>query len=430
MASFAFCDVAKGKQARRESLIPSAWRAKEEQVAQCKASGRKDWALHLPDVVLSPEERQITVTTAPQLLQHMWGGVQPRWSARQVAEAYCKRAVLAHQVTNCLTEICFQEALQRAEELDADYARTGRQAGPLAGIPISIKDNFNIKGLDSTLGFVCWANQPAESESLLIRILREQGAVLYCKTNVPTAMMIPETLNNTWGRTANPLNLQCSSGGSSGGESALITMRGSPLGVGTDIGGSIRIPGSLCGLYTIKPSLGRFPTYAARSAMAGQEAVNSINGPMSTDLDSLNLFAEAVVGWKPWRLDPKCVPIPWTPVDLPKTGLVFGLLLDDGCVHPEPPVIRALLHTKKQLEAAGHMVIEWTVKDDVFALCKRILEEFFAMDGRDAILQLAKDGNEHERWVPGLPKPTSSKTVSESWQVQAVSRTFFNRFEL
>lgn len=92
-------------------------------------------------------------------------------------------------------------------------------------------------------------------------------------------MMIPETLNNTWGRTLNPLNLECTPGGSSGGEGALVKMRGSVVGVGTDIGGSIRIPGSLCALFSLKPSLGRFPTFGARSAMPGQEAVHSINGP-------------------------------------------------------------------------------------------------------------------------------------------------------
>jgi amidase len=86
------------------------------------------------------------------------------------------------------------------------------------------------------VGFVSWVNQPAVYNSTLVDILQDAGAVLYVKTNVPTAMMIAETVNNVFGRTLNPLNRSLTSGGSSGGESALIAFSGSPLGVGTDIG--------------------------------------------------------------------------------------------------------------------------------------------------------------------------------------------------
>ena len=114
--------------------------------------------------------------------------------------------------------------------------QTGSPIGPLHGLPISLKDNFKIKGKDSTLGFVAWVNEPETSDSVLVDVLRKAGAVLYVKTNVPTAMMIAESVNNTFGRTVNPLNRKLTSGGSSGGESALIAFGGSLLGVGTDIG--------------------------------------------------------------------------------------------------------------------------------------------------------------------------------------------------
>lgn len=91
-------------------------------------------------------------------------------------------------------------------------------------------------GVDSTVGFVSWVGHPASYNATLVDILQDAGAVLYVKTNVPTAMMIAETVNNVFGRTLNPRNRKLTSGGSSGGESALITFGGSPLGVGTDIG--------------------------------------------------------------------------------------------------------------------------------------------------------------------------------------------------
>lgn len=128
--------------------------------------------------------------------------------------------------TNCLTEIFFTEALATAKKIDAEYAATGKAIGPLHGLPVSLKDNFNVKGLDTTVGFIAWANEPQQAESEMTKIMRESGAVLFCKTNVPTAMMIAESYNNVWGYTTNPYNRKTSAGGSSGGEGALLALKG------------------------------------------------------------------------------------------------------------------------------------------------------------------------------------------------------------
>ena len=183
-------------------------------------------------------------------------------------------------------------------------------------------------------------------------------------------MMMPETYNNVFGYTTNPYNTRLSSGGSSGGESSLLALRGeltwatsltagTPLGVGSDIGGSVRIPASFTGLYALKPSFGRFSTYGARSGLPGQEAVRSINGPMSADIKSLELFAKAIVDSEGWLSDPNIVPIPWRTISLPEK-LCFGILVDDGVVKPLPPVQKAMERTRRAIEAAGHTVIEYT----------------------------------------------------------------------
>jgi len=153
--------------------------------------------------------------------------------------------------TNCLSDAFFDEAIETAKALDDYLDRTGKLVGPLHGLPISLKDNLEIKGKDSTVGFTSWVNKPAEYNATLVDMLEKLGAVRFCKTNVPTAMMIvyipfadqgegltgvqAESVNNVFGRTVNPLNRKTTSGGSSGGESALIAFGGSPLGVGTDI---------------------------------------------------------------------------------------------------------------------------------------------------------------------------------------------------
>jgi len=104
--------------------------------------------------------------------------------------------------TNCLTVTMFDDAIQRAKELDEHYKQTGKTVGPLHGLPISLKDNFNIVGKTSTTGFCAWADEPMQKDSTIVTMLRELGTVAYVKTNVPTAMMIAESVNNCYGRYA------------------------------------------------------------------------------------------------------------------------------------------------------------------------------------------------------------------------------------
>lgn len=102
--------------------------------------------------------------------------------------------------TNCLTVIMFDEGIAHAKKLDEYFARRGKTIGPLHGLPISLKDNFNVPGKPSSVGFCSWALEPVQEESTIVGVLRDLGAVAYVKTNVPTAMMIPETVNNCYGR--------------------------------------------------------------------------------------------------------------------------------------------------------------------------------------------------------------------------------------
>lgn len=155
----------------------------------------------------------------------------------EVTRAFCHRAAIAHQLTNCLTEIFFDEALQQAERLDTILRETGKTLGPLHGVPVSLKDHYNVKGHFTTAGYISFAKFPRKKkDGHVIEILRKAGAVFFCKTNNPQCMMVLETVSNIYGRTLNPQNTKLGPGGSSGGEGALLAMRGSPLGLGSDIG--------------------------------------------------------------------------------------------------------------------------------------------------------------------------------------------------
>ncbi|KAF2674562.1 amidase [Microthyrium microscopicum] len=357
-------------------------------------------------------ELEITGQTVEQLLNKLASGAL---SSLDVTKAFCKAASAAHQLTNCLSETMFESALKDAQELDEHYKQTGKLKGPFHGLPISLKDNFHYEGKDSTLGFVSLANTPALTNSPLVDLLKAAGAVLYVKTNVPTAMMIAESVNNLFGRTVNPLNRKLTSGGSSGGESALIAFRGSPTGVGSDIGGSLRIPAAMTGLVTLRPSYGRFPTIGTQSGLAGQEAVQSVNGPLAHTLQDVELYCKGVVGCKPWNLDPGMIPLEWRKVTSPKK-LKIGVLWDDGVVTPTPPITRALHETVKKLKAAGHEVVDWAPTGHGELVT--ILGKLFLADGGRSVEKLLAPVEEPIRPEMMAYKDASELGVHDMWQLQ------------
>lgn len=167
-----------------------------------------------------------------------------------------------------MLEIFFDQAIAEAKKLDAYLAANGKPLGPLHGVPVSLKDQFHVKGVETTMGYVGWTGtfqgkkgtgKERVFESELTKMLCNLGAVLFCKTSVPHTLMSGESINNIMGYVWNPKNRLLSAGGSSGGEGALVGLKGSPLGFGSDIGGSVRIPAGFCGLYGLRPSGGRVP---------------------------------------------------------------------------------------------------------------------------------------------------------------------------
>lgn len=308
-----------------------------------------------------------------------------KWTALEVAKAFCKASAFAQELTNCLTEVLYAEAEERAQYLDDYLARTGKTVGPFHGLPISLKDNFITSPHPSSIGLIAFANEPTTKDATLVEILRSLGAVFYCKSNVPVAMMMAETINNVWGETINPLHKKLSPGGSSGGECALLAFRASPLGVGTDIGGSIRIPAAWGHLYGLKPSFGRFPVSGQKPSIAGLEFILAVNGPMSRSLASLKLYCESVLSTNvaPWEIDHKCLPIPWRKDVIQPKGrkLRLGFIgAHDSLIHVHPPVMRALNETQKALEDAGHEIISWSPKLHEI-IYKNLIASFYDMGG-------------------------------------------------
>jgi amidase len=229
------------------------------------------------------------------------------------------------------------------------------------------------------------------------------------------------SVNNIFGRTSNPRNRELTTGGSSGGESALVTFRGSFIGVGTDIGGSIRHPCSFTGLYGLRPSHGRVSYQRAANTFLGQEAVRSCAGPLCRSPADIRLFMSTIASQKPWLYDPQAIPIPWRTEEeiLPKK-LCFGFGMGDGNVTPTPPLRRAMEMTKAALLAAGHEVVDYIPTEHPASA--EIINKMWSADGGEEIQRDTDASGEplHPRVESWLGHSAKAKpmTVFETWQNQ------------
>jgi len=340
---------------------------------EAKRTHRDDALKHAP--AFSAEEHQKYLNaTASQIVENIQSGT---WTALSVLEAYIARAAQAQQATNCLTEVFFEVAKEDARKLDAEFAETGRVKGPLHGVPVSVKDQFEVKGFDSTIGYTQWANKPAERDAVLVETLRAAGAIIIAKTNVPQTLLAFECSNPLWGRTCNPWSVEHTSGGSSGGEGALLAADGAALGIGTDVGGSIRIPSGYCGLYGLKPGYGRVPFAGCVDPNPGFEAIHPVAGPMGRSVADLERAARVLFGARGSGDDYFPAPVPYRDVALPEK-LRFGYYLNDGVVKGSPASHRAVLQTVEALRKAGHECVEIDSPD-----CTRALQLFGAITSSD-----------------------------------------------
>jgi amidase len=266
---------------------------------------------------------------------------------------------LVNQV-NCLTEIFFDQALDRAKEVDAYFTKNKKPMGPFHGLPISLKDSFNVTGITSTIGYVAFLKRPAaSSNSAVVNIILRHGGIVYVKTNLPQTMMTADSENNVFGRTLNPVKLSLTAGGSTGGEGALIKLRGSLLGVGTDIAGSVRIPALCDGIFGFKPTSSRVP-FAGKTPPGRLGAPTSILpciGPEAHSVRDMDLFMKTVIDSEPWDLDENTLNIPWRVVESYKRPLRLGLITEHAERPLHPSMLRCMKSAAKALTDAGNSII-------------------------------------------------------------------------
>ncbi|XP_035997184.1 vitamin D3 hydroxylase-associated protein [Fundulus heteroclitus] len=306
-------------------------------------------------------------------------------SPEDVFYSYMEKTLAVHKKLNCCTEVLL-ESFDQLKRLGSN------KDGLLYGVPISIKDNVAYKNHDCTCGLIVNLDQPAEKDSVIVEVLKKQGAIPFVKTNLPQALLNYACSNPIFGQTANPYNAQKTPGGSSGGEGALIAGGGSILGIGTDIGGSIRIPASFCGICGFKPTSGRLSSQGIVPIYRGQKSVRSSPGPLARDVDSLALCMQALLCDHMFSLDPTVPPLPFNLQTYQSSGpFRIGYFENDGYTQPSPSMVRGLREVKALLEQAGHTLVPYEPLRVTHAVSELIVKSIFA-DGATNMLQKLKGG--------------------------------------
>ncbi len=310
----------------------------------------------------SHEDTALTSLSASEIARHIAEGLL---SSQEVVEAHIRRIEAVNPRLNAVVVSLFEQA--RAEASLADHMREqGTLIGPLHGVPITLKEQFMVPGTATTVGIMSQKSLLMEHEGPLVKRLRQAGAILLGKTNVSQLLMYHESDNPVYGRTNNPWDLARTPGGSSGGEAAIIAAGGSPLGLGGDFGGSIRVPAHFCGLYSLLPTARRLTHLdtAHHAYVVGQEAIIAQPSPIARSVEDLRLAMNILAAPGLNAVDPLVPPVPWhdpTAVSLP--GLRISMYTDNGVFSVAPAVRRAVEEAAQVLRARGAIVEPWNPPD-------------------------------------------------------------------
>ena len=277
------------------------------------------------------------------------------------------------------------------DDAGARAARRGERWSdePLAGVPISVKESIDVAGAPSTGGVVARAGTPVQRDADLVSALRAAGAMVVAKGNVAQLLWFAETDNPVYGRTSNPWSAVRSPGGSSGGDAALVAAGVVPVAIGTDSGGSIRIPAHWCGVAALKPTSGRLSLggsldeelYAGVRGVVNQPGIFARN---AGDIELMMGVLASVAGHAGWRAPVGDV-----------AGLRVGVFVDNGVMPPSLPVRRAVEVASEKVQAAGAWVSEF--EPPTVAEAHELFDAVFRADGCAVLVRMLEGGQAHPR---------------------------------
>lgn len=292
-------------------------------------------------------------------IKEMQNGLQAGTiTSSQLVDAHISRILQVNGAINALIADRFDQAKAEAEHADKLLQSASTDIPPLTGIPCTIKEFIGVKGAPRTGGLLWRRDDIANEDATVVSRLRSAGAIILGFSNVPEGGLWLETYNGIYGRTSNPWNPDRTSGGSSGGEGALIAAGASPFGLGSDVGGSIRIPAAFCGTVGHKPTGGLVPNtgHFPEGALTVEGGRFLTIGPMTRTVDDAWTLLKLISG--PDGIDPACATMTLRdPDSVNLEGVTVFPIPTNGRSTPRGDVAAAVMESAAALERAGARIV-------------------------------------------------------------------------
>lgn len=368
----------------------------------------------------------LTKMSAAELAHYIRLG---EFSSVEVVEAFIEQIERVNPRLNAVVAPTFEQARLDAAKADSDR-REGKPLGPLHGVPITVKECFDVKNTPTTLGLPSRHNHKAFADDVLVARLRSAGGIVLGKTNTPQLLSYLEADNPLYGKTSNPWSLKRSPGGSSGGEAAIIAAGGSPLGLATDLGGNIRIPAHMCGIHGFTPTPGRlpFPGRFASRIFPGQEGIQISAGPLAKSVTDLRLAMDILTQPGLERIEPLLAPVNYgNPAEVHLAGMRVAMYYDDGFFEASPAVRRAVREAARALQEQGVEVVHF--KPPAIELAIRLYYSILSATGGAGVKRLLAKNRRDKRLkkvlsaldLPSYMRPFAVQTASRLWQKKSAA---------
>jgi len=351
----------------------------------------------------------------------------------ELVEAHLEQIEKLNPKLNAFVHLDAQRTRQAARDAETAVLR-GKALGPLHGVPVSIKSSFEVAHLRCESGTRLRAGNVATKDAPLVARLRAAGAIVLGVTNTPELLMAWETDNLLYGRTNNPWDLDRTAGGSSGGEAAAIAAGMSAGGVGSDGGGSIRVPAHFCGICGLKPTPGRIPATGHFPVSAGPFALIGVVGPMARTVADLKVLFEVMQG--PDLGDTCAAPVPlrW-PSEEETRNLTIGYFEDDGRT-PVTAETRAAVRIAAEGLLSGGFQVE-QVRPEGLEEARQLWWKYFVVAG-GMLLRPMFEGRESDLsptlrdflQLPSSEPALTADTLLDAWIKRDLLRArFFGRMQ-
>jgi amidase len=327
-----------------------------------------------------------------------------RLSSAEVVDAYLARIEDVNPALNAVVQLRADAARADARRADEALA-AGETVGPLHGVPMTIKDSLDTSDLITTGGTQGRESFTPDEDATVVRRLREAGAILLGKTNTPELTLSFETDNHVYGRTNNPWDVERTSGGSSGGAAAIVAAGGAAFDIGSDYGGSIRLPAHYNGIAGIKPTFGRVPRTGHIYPFGGVQDTFQQIGPLVRYVEDLVLLFPIIAG--PDHVDPAIVPMPWDdPHRVDLSGLRVGFHTDNGIRTPTAETQAAVRSAASVLVEGGAVVDE--SRPDGVEDTMTVGLPLYVWDGGAAVARMLEVAGTTRPWLERNPESLSA----------------------